>query len=80
MDTIAVLDFGSQYTDLLASRLRKRHYFAEVMDYDTKVTELGNPKGIILSGSPDSVGDSHLKYDRKIWELGIPILGVCYGA
>ena len=79
---IVILDFGSQYSELIARRIRETHVYSEVMSYQTdikKICEL-NPKGIIFSGGPNSVySDFSPQCDRKIWDLGIPILGICYG-
>ncbi len=81
-DSIAILDFGSQYSQLIARRIREVNTFSELLSYNISATELKrlNPKGIILSGGPNSVYDEHApKCDPAIWKLGIPILGVCYG-
>lgn len=79
---IVILDFGSQYSELIARRIRETQVYSEVLSYRTsaeKIQQL-NPQGIILSGGPNSVYDSHApQCDRAIWDLGIPILGVCYG-
>jgi GMP synthase (glutamine-hydrolysing) len=79
---IVVLDFGSQYSELIARRIRETQVYSEVISYRTSAEKLQhlNPKGIILSGGPNSVYDlAAPNCDPKIWELGIPILGVCYG-
>lgn len=79
---IVILDFGSQYSELIARRIRETQVYSEVLPYRTTAEELRklNPKGIILSGGPSSVYDPGApQCDRKIWELGIPVLGVCYG-
>lgn len=79
---IAILDFGSQYSELIARRIRETQVYSEVLSYRTSAEQLRqlNPKGIILSGGPNSVYDEHAPHcDREIWHLGIPILGVCYG-
>jgi GMP synthase (glutamine-hydrolysing) len=80
--TIVILDFGSQYTQLIARRIREFHVFSVVLPCTTpldKVLAL-NPKGIILSGGPSSVYDvSAPKADPKVLECGLPILGICYG-
>ena len=79
---LLILDFGSQYSELIARRIRETHVYSEVISYQTdikKIYEL-NPKGIILSGGPNSVySDFSPQCDVKIWDLGIPILGICYG-
>ena len=80
--TIAIIDFGSQYSELIARRIRETQVYSEVISYRTTAEQLRNldPKGIILSGGPNSVYDEHApQCDRGIWDLGIPILGVCYG-
>lgn len=79
---IVILDFGSQYSELIARRIRETEVYSEVISYRTtaeKLKEL-DPKGIILSGGPNSVYDDGApECDPKLWELGIPVLGVCYG-
>ncbi|WP_448533053.1 glutamine-hydrolyzing GMP synthase [Parathermosynechococcus lividus] len=79
---IVILDFGSQYSELIARRIRETHVYSEVISHRTSADQLAQlaPKGIILSGGPSSVYDDHApQCDPAIWELGIPILGVCYG-
>ncbi|NJN32128.1 MAG: glutamine-hydrolyzing GMP synthase [Synechococcales cyanobacterium RM1_1_8] len=79
---IAILDFGSQYSELIARRIRETEVYSEVIAYRTSAEQLRqlNPKGIILSGGPSSVYADHAPHcDPAIWDLGIPILGVCYG-
>jgi GMP synthase (glutamine-hydrolysing) len=79
---IVILDFGSQYSELIARRIRETQVYSEVLSYRTTAEQLRqlNPKGIILSGGPSSVYDKGAPHcDTAIWELGIPILGVCYG-
>lgn len=79
---IVILDFGSQYSELIARRIRETEVYSEVISYRTtaeKLKEL-DPKGIILSGGPNSVYDDGApECDPKLWELGIPVFGVCYG-
>ncbi len=82
-EKIIVLDFGGQYNQLIARRVRELNVYCEVYPYTLsldKIKEL-NPKGIIFTGGPNSVykDDSPL-CDKKIFELGVPILGICYGA
>ncbi len=80
--TIAIIDFGSQYSELIARRIRETQVYSEVISYRTTAEQLRNldPRGIILSGGPNSVYDDHApQCDPAIWDLGIPILGVCYG-
>jgi len=79
---IVILDFGSQYSELIARRIRETQVYSEVLSYRTSASQLRqlNPKGIILSGGPNSVYDEAAPHcDPEIWSLGIPILGVCYG-
>jgi GMP synthase (glutamine-hydrolysing) len=79
---VAILDFGSQYSELIARRIRETQVYSEVLSYRTTAEQLKqlNPKGIILSGGPSSVYDEGSPHcDPAIWDLGIPILGVCYG-
>lgn len=79
---IAILDFGSQYSELIARRIRETQVYSEVLSYRTTAEQLKqlNPRGIILSGGPSSVYAEHAPLcDPEIWELGLPILGVCYG-
>ena len=79
---IAILDFGSQYSELIARRIRETQVYSEVLAYHTSAENLlkFNPKGIILSGGPNSVYDEGApQCDPEIFKLGIPILGVCYG-
>lgn len=79
---IAILDFGSQYSELIARRIRETQVYSEVLSYRTSAEVLQEiaPKGIILSGGPNSVYDGRApQCDPQIWQLGIPILGVCYG-
>lgn len=82
MERVVILDFGGQYNQLIARRIRDLGVFSELMPYHTSAKELKqmNPKGIILSGGPNSVYDQNaLKSDPNIFELGIPILGIGYG-
>jgi GMP synthase (glutamine-hydrolysing) len=79
---LIILDFGSQYSELIARRIRETQVYSEVLSYRTTAEQLRqlNPKGIILSGGPNSVYDTNApQCDPEIWEMGIPILGVCYG-
>jgi GMP synthase (glutamine-hydrolysing) len=82
METVLVLDFGAQYSQLIARRVRECRVYSELIPYDTPVDDIKarNPKGLILSGGPASVyADDALEIDPAIFELGIPILGICYG-
>ncbi|MFL5992433.1 MAG: glutamine-hydrolyzing GMP synthase, partial [Rubrobacteraceae bacterium] len=79
---ILVLDFGGQYAQLIARRVREARVYSELIPYDTPVEEirLRNPEGIILSGGPSSVyEDDAPKVDGALFDLGVPILGICYG-
>lgn len=79
---VVILDFGSQYSELIARRIRETQVYSEVLSYRTTAEQLRqlNPKGVILSGGPSSVYDQGAPCcDPEIWNLGIPILGVCYG-
>lgn len=80
--TILILDFGSQYTQLIARRVRENKVFSRIIPYNTPEKEIAamSPKGLILSGGPASVtGKKSPSPDPNIFKLGIPILGVCYG-
>ena len=79
---ILVLDFGSQYTQLIARKLRESGVYTEVVPYREKIEDIKarKPQGIILSGGPASVyAEDAYKPDEGIWDLGLPILGICYG-
>ena len=79
---IIIIDFGSQYSELIARRIRETQVYSEVVSYRTTSEQLRqlNPHGIILSGGPNSVYDENApQCDPEIWNLNIPILGVCYG-
>ncbi len=81
-DLILILDFGSQYTQLIARRIRELGIYSVVKPYNTHIDEINklNPKGIILSGGPNSVNfKKTLKPSKMIFKLSIPILGICYG-
>ena len=82
MDKIVVLDFGSQYSHLICRRIRDFSVYAELVPFDISLENLTklNPKGIIFSGGPSSVYDSGAPIpDKKIFQLNVPILGICYG-
>lgn len=81
-ETILVLDFGSQYTQLIARRFRDQKVYSEVQPFDFPVQKIREmaPKGIVLSGGPQSVYGENAPYcSRDVFDLGIPILGICYG-
>ena len=80
--TVVILDFGSQYTQLIARRVRENKVFSRILPYNTPVKEIAAllPKGIILSGGPASVVNKKSPLpDKGIFKLGVPILGICYG-
>jgi len=80
---IAILDFGSKYTQLIARRIREAKIYSEILPYyiDLEKIRQDPPKGVILSGGPASVYEAQAPVcDKKIFKLGIPILGICYGA
>ena len=81
-DLILVLDFGSQYTQNIARRIRELRVYSKIVPYNIKAEEIleYKPKGLVLSGGPMSVYDQHAPMPRKeIFDLNIPILGICYG-
>jgi len=80
--SIIVLDFGSQYTQLIARRLREDKIYCEILPYHTSVEEIKakGPKGVILSGGPSSVyNEDAYEVDQGVYSMGIPVLGICYG-
>ena len=82
-DAVVVVDFGAQYSRLIARRVREAHVFSEIVPASVTAAELAErkPRGIILSGGPKSVYEGQaLTLDPAVYELGIPILGICYGA
>jgi GMP synthase (glutamine-hydrolysing) len=82
MEQILILDFGSQYTQLIARNLRGLKIYCEILPCSTAIETIlsKNPKGLILSGGPSSVYDKHApKPDFSVFNLGIPVLGICYG-
>jgi len=81
-EIIAILDFGSQYGQLIARRVREQNVYSQICRADITAEELSQlgVKGLILSGGPASVYDEKApRCDEKIFELGVPILGICYG-
>jgi len=81
-DLILVLDFGSQYTQLIARRVRELNVYSEVHPFSMKLEDIKKlqPKGIILSGSPSSIYEKKAPVPAKeIFDLGVPVLGICYG-
>ncbi|HEY5466362.1 MAG TPA: glutamine-hydrolyzing GMP synthase [Clostridia bacterium] len=82
-ESILVLDFGGQYNQLIARRVRELHVYSEVLPYDTTLSRIreGGYRGIIFTGGPSSVNAADApRCDVGIYQLGIPILGICYGA
>ena len=81
-ELILVLDFGSQYNQLITRRIREMGVYSELHDHEMSMDEIKslNPKGIILSGGPNSVYETNApKCHEEIFGIGIPILGICYG-
>src|SRR3954466_8695214 len=81
-EVIPILDFGSQYAQLIARRVREKGVYSELVRPDIALEDLKklHPKGIILSDGPSSVYEPNApKCDPKIFDLGLPILGICYG-
>jgi GMP synthase (glutamine-hydrolysing) len=79
---ILILDFGSQYTQVIARRIRECQVYSEIIRFDTPAAEVAalKPNGLILSGGPASVYDQGApQVDSKIFSLGVPVLGICYG-
>jgi len=81
-DAVLVLDFGAQYGQLIARRVRELHVYSQLIPHDTPIADIvaRRPRGIILSGGPMSVYvDNAPRVDPRLFELGIPVLGICYG-
>ncbi|HOW42730.1 MAG TPA: glutamine-hydrolyzing GMP synthase [Candidatus Omnitrophota bacterium] len=81
-EIVLILDFGSQYTQLIARRVRENKVFSRILPYTTSAKEIAAyaPKGLILSGGPASVAEKKAPHpDPAIFKLGIPVLGICYG-
>src|SRR5437763_12369908 len=82
-DTVLVVDFGAQYAQLIARRVREAHVYSEIVARDMPVAEMlaRKPKGIIFSGGPKSVHvEGAPSIDDAVYRGGVPILGICYGA
>ena len=82
MDTIAILDFGSQYSQLIARRVREAHVYSELVPYDTPADQVLDlaPRGFILSGGPASIYEPGApQIPAFVFETKLPILGICYG-
>src|SRR5919199_1149924 len=80
--TVLVLDFGAQYSQLIARRIRECHVYCELLPYTTPLAEIlaRRPRGIVLSGGPDSVyAPGAPAIELSLYEQGVPILGICYG-
>lgn len=83
MEKILVLDFGGQYNQLIARRVRENNVYSEIRPYTAPIAEIkaAGYKGIILTGGPKSVyGENAVLYSKELFELGIPVMGICYGA
>lgn len=82
-ETVIVIDFGGQYNQLVARRVRECNVYCEIYSYKTDIEKIKamNPKGIILTGGPNSCYEADSPtYQKELFELGIPVLGLCYGA
>lgn len=82
MNKVFVLDFGSQYTQLIARKIRELGVFSEILPYDSPLAKIkaARPGAIILSGGPQSVYEATSPHiSSSIFHLGIPVLGICYG-
>ncbi|HWN99553.1 MAG TPA: glutamine-hydrolyzing GMP synthase [Blastocatellia bacterium] len=81
-ETVLILDFGGQYTQLIARRIRELGVYSEIVPFNTPINEIRNknPRALILSGGPSSVYEEGAPHpDRRIIEMGVPVLGICYG-
>src|SRR3989339_418130 len=76
---VAVLDFGSQYTHLIARRFRQLGVLAKLYPTDYDLSRINNLIGVVLSGSPGSVDEDQYPFNPKVLKSGLPILGLCYG-
>ena len=82
-EKVIVIDFGGQYNQLVARRVRECNVYCEIYSYKTDIEQIKamNPKGIILTGGPNSCYEEGAPtYSKELFELGIPVLGLCYGA
>lgn len=81
-ELVLVVDFGGQYNQLIARRVREHNVYCEIIPYTTSVEDIKkkNPKAIIFTGGPNSVyGEGTPRVEKEIFELGVPVLGICYG-
>ena len=81
-DRVLILDFGAQYTQLIARRIREIGVYSEIYACDASISDIKAfaPKAIVLSGGPESVYDAKgLEAPREVYSLGVPVLGICYG-
>jgi GMP synthase (glutamine-hydrolysing) len=81
-DKILILDFGSQVTQLIARRVREANVYSEIHPHDVDASFIRDfaPKGVILSGGPSSVTETDApRVPQVVFELGVPVLGICYG-
>ena len=82
-DTVLVVDFGAQYAQLIARRVREAHVYSEIVPHTITAAEIAarNPAGVIFSGGPESVHvEGAPTIDQAVYDAGVPILGICYGA
>ena len=82
-ETVVVLDFGGQYNQLIARRVRECNVYCEIYSYRTDIEKIKalQPKGIIFTGGPNSCYESGAPtYTKEIFEMDVPILGICYGS
>src|SRR5699024_5476922 len=82
-ETVVVLDFGGQYNQLIARRVRECNVYCEIYSYKTDIKKIKEiqPKGIIFTGGPNSCYEEDSPtYTKEIFKLGIPVLGICYGS
>ena len=81
-ELVLILDFGSQYAQLIARRVRENNVYSEIVPYDVSPDKIRSlhPRGIILSGGPaSSYGESAPVCDKEVLAMGVPVLGICYG-
>ena len=80
MEKLAILDCGGQYTKVIDRRVRELGVKSDIFPINVKAKDLKEYKSVILSGGPNNIGEAQrLNFDEKIFELGIPVLGICYG-